>query len=397
LFHKLRENAVALGIQKTGDGEDGISSLSWNTSSGEVRWIKNSLDGLSDSLLSRAVLDLIEERLGDQYNKLNSFFRPNVGVPPLPAPFCIDLTEPERGAGQPSKPVVEVYDFGLDRPARIRVALPWLGVPLRFYNTASGRLLDANRAEVEHAARGLVAAAVEERASVLVLPEYILPRTVAPELCTSAAEAGLVLISGVEGQAGGEDSRLLNEALIQLPDQPQPFSQPKRHPSVYERPLVSSGKVKLFKGTSLGTFGVIVCSDLLDWQVVDAFADSRWHVDVLFVCSCNPNFEIYEHLAVADAWRFYRHVVVVNNCMERDETKASGNGTLISSPKVPPVTRFNEVKEKRDIGVPPIGGCQPQIAIVELSIQGLTTDRVKPTDGLGAFPPSRNVQTVGRP
>lgn len=291
---------------------------------------------------------------------------------------------------------MEVQDLGLDRPTRIHVALPWLGIPTGFYNTANFRLEDAKRAEVEHAVRGLLAAAIAEKATALVLPEYCLPRAMATELCKSAAEAGLVLIAGVEGQAGGQNSRVLNEALIQLPGQPRPFTQTKRYPSVYERPLISSAGVKLFRGTSLGTFGVVICSDYLDWQVVEAFADSRWRVDVLFVVACNPNFELYEHLAIADAWRFYRHVVVVNNCMEKDGIRACGNGTVVCSPEHKLITRFSGVEKRRDVGVPPMGGSQPQIAFVELSIQALPTDRVKPSDGLGAFPPSRNGLIGGR-
>ncbi|MFA6563761.1 MAG: nitrilase-related carbon-nitrogen hydrolase [Verrucomicrobiia bacterium] len=334
-----------------------------------------------------AFLDHLGRQVSLAYNRL-LVFRPNIALPPLPKVFKVDLTEPVKQAEATPLPAVRVRPCGERLPQRVKIALPQVGIPKSFYNFSDFKFVEgcAHAQEVEHVAEAMITKAAESGANAIIFPEYFLPRAAAQSLAQRASDAGLVIVGGLEGALGG-GARLINEVIIQLPGERRWEHQRKQDASVYEPTLTPTDQLVLMQNTSIGTFGVVVCSDYLHWNVPAALADKTRELHFLFVCCCNPNPDLFTQLAVADSARLYCHVVIANNCVDgADPAKASSRGTLVCSPK----TRDPVLKPLQSIPLNlRLDGVDAALTVYDVSVEDILTSRTRNAHGYLPIPTLR--------
>lgn len=373
LINCIRDNAGLLGVSVDKDScrlePDGADDLPL-TLTGDP---PPNGDGAVAGIVAR--LAAIERQ---QYEYLVRAFRGNKENPPLPPPFVVDLRESqlsETHAVRDGRPQITHHDIGQRIPNSARLAVLDCGIPADWYNERDFRYTeDRYREEVATLTRAAVVAATRARAHAIVFPEFYLPRFVVDEIRTAAREAKLVLITGLEGTlAGGE---LMNSVAIEVPGHPS-IEQTKQGPSNYETSdFFRSPRVHVFERSSIGTFAVISCSDLLEWDVISTLASARTMIDLLVVCAVNPYPNLYETLARADAVRLYCNVVIANNCpVNENGVLASSRGTGCWSPR----RVLDEVGvEHIDIGVPDIGGQKARLSMLAVPLGEVRRNRIKP-------------------
>lgn len=384
----LVQHAAALALVLVPATGDGTEAITWNLDGHIIEFPDIPESGAAGIPPGVApLLAHLDAQLRAEYERLRITFRPNIGQPPLPPPFLIDLSEPQSREIWWPAPEAERHQFGREIPPTVRVALPLIGIPLAYFNTTQDRYRDQFRPEIERLARTAIQAAGNRGADVVVFPECFLPRSSAQELADLAASLNVTLIGGLEGHLDG-DASLQNEALIRFPDHARLFLQSKQMESVYEPKLRVTGGVRIFQGTRIGTFAVVVCSDALEWGVLSALASAPTDLHLTFICAMNPHPELFKCLAIADAARLYCHVVIANNRTNpRQPSEASGEGTLVCSPRrdscpIPSVPKFA-------LGLPSIGGTAPEMVIHEVSVGSLLTSRRQRVGDFLPFPASR--------
>ena len=384
----LVQNAAALDLVLVPAAGDSTVAITWNLYGHIIEFPENPESGAAGIPPGVApLLAHLDTQLRAEYERLRITFRPNIGQPPLPPPFLIDLSEPQSREIWWPAPEAKLHQLGREIPPTVRVALPLIGIPLAYFNTTQDRYRDQYRPEIERLARAAIQTAGNRGADVVVFPECFLPRSSAQELADLAASLDLTLIGGLEGHLDG-DALLQNEVLIRFPDHARLYQQSKQMESVYETKLRVTGGVRIFQGTRIGTFAVVVCSDALEWGVLSALAAVPTDLHFIFICAMNPHPELFKCLAVADAARLYCHVVIANNCTNtRQPSEASGEGTLVCSPRrdscpSPSVPKFA-------LGLPTIGGTAPEMVIHEVSVESLLTSRRQRVGDFLPFPASR--------
>lgn len=291
-----------------------------------------------DALMSQA-RKTIEKVRSDVFES----FMPNVIAPPMPAPFVIDLTPGDRGSSDERARSfkLQIADGLLQPPNTPKLALLQAGMPECAYVTTRKDHIAFNPEDGEPArmAKKIAIAAVEEAsrlgAEYLAIPEIFLPRAAVDEVVAVAEEMKIGVIAGIEypDKHGGP----INEALIHIPGRQSPVFQRKQGPSVEEAnhsSFESTLELYFARRTALGNFGVIVCSDLMELDLLWALASFEDRLDVLVICARNHNTEIFERLAIADAMRLHSFVAVVNSWPPRngDAELPSGRGTFVAQP-----------------------------------------------------------------
>jgi len=343
--------------------------------------------------IAHQVMDL-QERLHEQ---LLEHFRPNIADRPLPDLFKIDLTEvlPSEKVDLQS-PRVTVIPLGGDRPESYTVALPGFGIPRDWYREDNYmRFKESKRADVESLLDCAISAAAKEGASAIILPEYAIPRRSEKQLANLARTHDIALIGGFEASTETvEDGALVvNEALIWLPEVNESYrhkyAQRKRTASVYEPTLAADGGFLLFKGTRLGTFAVLVCSDFRELDILTAYGRLGVPIDCLIVCSMNPRPEVFKQLAIADSQRFHSSVVVSNNCNDKGVTSADGSGVFW--PKHESAGQEGVPTKTLELPLAEIGGASPCLVFHEMRICDLVWTDARPPKGFLPCPRCRRL------
>lgn len=388
LLKCMRDNAVLLGAAVDASGcrlePDTADEMPLMLTEGLPRDGERVLAGVVGRLAS------IER---EEYEYLVRTFRGNKAIPPLPPPFVVDLRESQLSEASPVRddfPQVMHHDIGERVPNSTKLAVLSCGVPVTWYNERDFRYVeDKHREEVARLARAAIVAAARAGAQGIVFPEYFLPRFVLDEARASARDAGLVFISGLEGMLVA--GTVMNSVAIDVPGH-RSIEQAKQGPSNYETAdFFKSPVVHVFERSRIGTFAVVSCSDLLEWDVISSLAQARTMLDVLVVCAVNPYPDLYETLARADAVRLYCNVVVVNNCPANGEV-ASAKGTGCWSPTRQPDGRGVEYV---DIGVPHIGGQGPRLVLLPIPLGEVRRNRIKPAKDFLPVPRCRHAARKG--
>jgi len=327
------------------------------------------------------------------YDAVADHFQPNVGIAPLPEPFKVDLTErsPVGVRRDGGVTVAKKLSCQQSPTTIVRVAALECGMPLECYDGNRFRYInDERRHFANELAMTATKVANQHGAAAIVFPEYFLPRDRIDEYKRLSSELQMTVVSGLEGTTTPETSPLLvNEAIVFLPGRP-PERQGKRRPSIYEPPIYSDGELKVFEQSVIGNFAVVVCSDLRDLDVMTSLSSCSTRMDILFVCSLNPNPAQFSFLAKADASRLYCHVMVANNLTKDGEReRASAEGTSAFSPKRNAEEMSDTGSDPISLGMAKIGGVSPAIRLFELSLEEVARNRQKPANGYLPVPDSR--------
>jgi predicted amidohydrolase len=261
------------------------------------------------------------------------------------------------------------------------------------------RFADDYLEKVETALELAVKRAAENQATALLLPEYAIPRRFADTLSAIAKEQGIGLIGGLEATTFSRESTDLqryavNQAVIQLPGVNQPYYaeglvQNKRAASAYEPELFGGSDFTLFEGSPLGNFGVVLCSDYREMDILTAFADAGELIDCFFVCAMNPHPRLFEQLAIADAHRLHAFVVVANNFHSPNDDIASSDGSVMCCPMREPTHQVQAPENAVELGIPAIGGKSPAIAFFEIPVGKLQHNSARPPKGFLPAPQCR--------
>lgn len=302
-----------------------------------------------------------------------SSFNANVATPPMPEPFIVDLT-PKHFTGTAKEYEVESHRAPEPpTPNHTKVALLKWGIPDEVFNQTE--LCRFERPgfvdEAGDVIRTAVTTAAEGGAAYVVLPEICVPEEAVDELGRLSEETGIGIIAGKEHWAE-RDAKTVNEALIYVPRIAHCIHQRKQEPSAaehLEERFAADRKIKIIRGTALGTLMVAVCSDYLEHDIVTrAWMDE--HVDTLVVCARNGNPSVFERLAMGDSIREFCNVIVVNAFPGDEEVKASGAGTLVAVPhRDEPLLPLEEV----DLQVTWSPAANPTLAFVDLNMKAISS------------------------
>ena len=347
------------------------------------------LEGLMSR--SRTVTDTVRSQIFEA-------FKPNVLAPPMPAPFVIDLTPDDAESSEERvRPFTVHLRNGRQRtPNTAKLALLRCGMPASAYlTTRKGHIAyDPDHNEGARQAKQIALAAVAEAskrgAAFLALPEVFLPRSAVADVVRAAEDAKVGLIAGIEypEKRGGP----INEVLIHVPGWDEPLHQRKQGPSVEEiqhTSFESTHELFLVRNTQLGNLAVIVCSDVMELDLLWALASFEHKLDVVVICARNYKPEIFERLAIADATRLHALIAVVNSWPPRgrDDELPSGRGTLVARPDsdqpLLPLTEYSL----------PVGWDdeidRPSIAIAELNIAEIRARELERPGAHGYITPPR--------
>jgi predicted amidohydrolase len=290
------------------------------------------LDVMADlESLASAMSSRITDVAADVRSDLQREFTANVVGPPMPAPFVVDLTPP-LARDVSALHVERVPTTRLRAEPHVTVAALCVGVPETWYEADGDSAYRVAASKVDllvDVVRRSIRQAATVGADILVLPEVFIPAAAIDDLHTLATKHDLIVIGGVDMHR--ERAGVVNRAVVVLPD--ARHEQRKQRPSVYEirdNEFAADGVVRVFgDAESASSFGVLVCSDFLEQDVIAALE----RVGILFVCSRNPNPRVFEHMAIADSYRRYQYTVVVNAHPGGESEPATSEGTMAVGPK----------------------------------------------------------------
>lgn len=267
----------------------------------------------------------------------DSFFRPNVAKPPMPAPFILELPAPlpEFGIGRSARLQVAKRRCATTHtvPDSFRLAMAKLVVP-------HGPVLKQTRYELEGFAkphiesdvRAAIRLAATHSCAAITFPEYSIPISMRSELLALAKTDKMVLIGGFEGQ--WLNGKLVNEVFVAIPGEPRLYSQFKQCPSNEEQTpecFYRDNTLSLFRDSPIGDFSVIVCSDFMELETLQAWKGDGPLPDVLFVIARNTYPDLYKHLAIAQSLQLYCALLI---CNIHDEANPPSNlGSCLVLPK----------------------------------------------------------------
>lgn len=373
-------------------------AASWTTSNHEQRIVERSWGSPAKAEeYFDCVLEHLKGVASSVYEELTFEFRPNVGVPPLPQPFVLDLSQYAPGSmlTQFSPPKVLIEDDQKSSQPVVKVARLDCGIPLGYFNIETARYTgDDRREEVRKLVRAAISDAAAGGAQLIAIPEYVYPRGDEDELPAMATEKNIIVIAGLEGRtirSGGRDL-LVDEVRVCLPGR-RAITQFKERPSVYEPTLWHQSEQKVYFRTTVGTFAVVLCSDYREADTLSALASSPTKIDLLVVCSFNPNPPQYVNFAMTDCHRLYTHIFIANNyapeasgsASSARQTSAFGSG--VASPRKRAENSFDIAGvERRELALPDIGGGTPAIVIHELRPSDVKKGTDSPEPGFSPCP-----------
>jgi predicted amidohydrolase len=291
----------------------------------------------------------------------------------------IDLTPPLGFGGNIISYEHVIVDGvpGFQKPHKVKIAIPFWGVPFTSYNYGSLNFIQYNKETPELCELILLSVekAAERGAKAIVFPEFFVPRRAKDQIVSKSNEVNIIFIGGLEGRTT-LDGKIVNEAMIHVPAQAEPVYQLKQKPSIEEPNIprfFSDGKFYLFRDTEIGHFAVVLCSDYREFDIINHIATCSVLLDVLFVCSFNHAIELYDHMALADASRLHCYVVLVNNYSDHKDNRTGPFGTMIASPmrEASDAKRIPQTTELVDIGVDEFAGQKPLLWITSLNLEAL--------------------------
>lgn len=160
----------------------------------------------------------------------------------------------------------------------------------------------------------------------IVFPEVYIPRAFIPDLQAFSNRNYTIVIAGVTYP----DDKNVNDCLVIVPQamhraaMPQLFySYRKLSRSQYDAvkpknkgrmPLTRGNRLLRFENSAGRRFGVLICYDVSHFELVHQINCDAGHepLDLLFIVSHNPFGELYRYCCMADAHRFYQHIVMCN-------------------------------------------------------------------------------------
>lgn len=160
----------------------------------------------------------------------------------------------------------------------------------------------------------------------LIFPEVFIPRSFIPYLQTFSNKHNTIIIAGVSYP----QHENTNECIIIVPQsmsgqlpRAAPYAYRKLSRSQYDalKPdsvtrmhLKRGSELMCFSNEQGRKFGVLICYDVSHFELVHQIntAAGPEPLDLLFVVSHNPFGELYRYCCIADAHRFYQHVVMCN-------------------------------------------------------------------------------------
>lgn len=357
---------------------------------------RNALETLTGGEKAEDVLELLEvfcrqlqKATGQEYTELGKLFRPNVGESPLPPVFLIDLTEqlPPKADNTRS---VSATPFAFSKPPieRLRVAVAQPPISSSALSHATVQYRDSHERQI---AGQWALKAVEEavgEADLIVIPELFVPEDTFPKILDVAKRGKVGVICGMEGNWA--DGKYSNLARIHLPDESLEYSQYKRYPSNYEPESFSTrGGQLCFLRSSIGSFAVVICSDLREFDVIAAI-EAQPFLDYLVICCCNPYQDIWKHVAIADAVRL-NCFVIVSNWSERRNSNGFGQGSLCAAPTREIENNLESEPQIKDVSLSDGNTtCSGSLSLYKLDVSALFRDREKPKPGFLA-PPRRRL------
>lgn len=316
-------------------------------------------------------------------------FQPNIAKPPMPDPFVIDLTPERIAPGVALKKLCLVpIGFGTpsDPPNDVTLAIAHFPVPATKYSDHHRFTDDGVRNQLTEIALRLIRLAATHKSALIIFPEYAIPRSALEKLADEARNENIVLVAGLEGK--WIEHQLVNEAAVVLPHLKAIQYQRKQKPSVYEvkeSAFLSDGEMKLFNSLQVGSFGVVICSDFLEMDVMSTICDPREHPDFILVPAYNPYTLLFERAAASDAVRFYTNVVVANTFCVNGE--CSSKGSLAVSP-----SRDMKIGCGNRVNLP--GDDTYGIGLVHMSRSAISgRQRGKPDEGFFAPPHTMRLGT----
>lgn len=313
--------------------------------------------------LFATTVHIAEEAIESVKERLRGTFRPNVEHKPLPAPFVIDLSTPHVDPRTAAAFAVLRPQFapGGTHPDRVRVAVLGATIPEHWYVHGNHYCYDTTGEGADRVVAAVEAAigiARTNGVSVVVVPEYFIPRTALARVLDAATAAGVALIGGVEARAE-PDGRTVNEVVVQFPGHVR-INTRKQRPSIVEpgpHMFASDGRLLVCRDTVLGDVAIVVCSDFLEADLMVALTQATGkQVHSIVVCTRNPRTDRFRELAIADATRLYANVLIANSELG-GQTDFSGDsegvahaakGCLYAAPwgetgLQPPESHFGEV------------------------------------------------------
>lgn len=226
-------------------------------------------------------------------------------------------------------------------------------------------------------------------AGLLVFPELFVPAETLDKLRQLVDHTRMAVVCGMQ-PVGGED-QYSNTATILLPGERKTFTQYKAYPSNYEPAnLATRGGQLCFQRSAVGSFSVVLCSDLREFDVLAAI-EMQPFLDYVVVCCCNPYVDVWTHLACADAALLQSYVVLANWSKDPGDN-GFGKGSLCAAPIGEEGSDSGRTSQTERVSVN-VGEVEyvGAVTLYHLQLSALFRDRAKPASGFLA-PPRRRLQ-----
>ena len=337
-FLDLAKVAVQLG------GTSGTQEVTFVYKDKQIILSKDQPD--HSSLLN--LLQSLEQKEKSYCAEILEQFPRNVAKRAMPSIFPMILPFEQAVAGNKSSSGVSTrtIDLSCGQMRDFSVGCPNFGMPLDWYEkdkrsfTAEGRRL-ARRLLTEL----LQHMRAERRCELLLLPEYFVPAEMCESISTFCREQNVIAVYGLEARnSTRKPGAIQNHAIVDFScifDKLPPdlrsnqgrIEVSKCFPSKFEPKLDSPRNATVIRQTPVGSFAVVICSDLMEHNVVKAIHDCPTPLSAVFVLAMNPSPGIFAPLAQADATRLHCPVLVSSNCVDLKTTsQASCEGTGIATP-----------------------------------------------------------------
>ncbi len=359
----------------------------------------NGLEILAGSNNARDLIDFmavltqhLQSATGKEYTLLAELFRPNIGRPPLPPVFLVDLSIPLPPKAD-SRRAVAPTPVPFSQPPLEKLLIAIAQPPI-----SSAEISDAKIQYREDEKRGIasewgvlaIQTAAATGAKLIIFPELFIPEGALETVREIAKKVEIGVVCGVE--ATWVDGKYSNFANVVIPGAAHDHKQFKKYPSNYEPAnFRTKGGQLCFLRSSIGSFSVVLCSDLREFDVIAA-VEGQPFLDYLIVCSCNRYSELWKHLAVADAARLHCFVVI-SNWSDDGDANGFGKGSFCAAPTQNIDTSPNLKDEPRAEVVSLTKGgntFKGSLLLHELNVSALFRDREKPKKGFLA-PPRRRL------
>ena len=196
------------------------------------------------------------------------------------------------------------HECGMQPQSRARLAIAPTISPAAELLTPSYQLPASVRSEQINRIKSIVGRAISQGCSMLVFPELTVPLECAQIFREVTSKHRIIIIGGSEYDGLGR-----NIALIAING--RIFEQAKIIRSPYDLGTMTPGTtVNVFKNTSVGSLAVLVCSDQVNFQIMDGLKDE---IDILVVVARNKSMSTFASIAIGDSYRIYSYIIVAND------------------------------------------------------------------------------------